>query len=261
MFELKWGDSETSQYHHGIDRGVIRPHNLPRAQPIPWNGLVSVTPTADSNESDSTYLDGLKVYNSRRGSDFAATIDAYYTPPEFDPCEGIITEDYISSTNNPPIKFDLSYRTMIGPNDYQLHIVYNCLAKPTSNAATTIGDVTTPDLLSWEITTNPNAESGREKTHFILDTTKIPYTVVATVEKWLYGGGGSSPRFISYPELRVLATSAPTMTLTLNQETGVWTASSSTNEIVSIVSAAQGIYQINWDGIELLGDRAFNLRT
>jgi hypothetical protein len=141
------------------------------------------------------YLDGIKYLQVASSEEFNATIEALSAPPEFDACDGtanIYAGLFI--TQQPRKSFSFSYRTLIG-NDllsdasgYKLHIVYNCLAKPTSRENKTLDNSVDAMALSWDLTTVPPPISGfKPSAHIVIDSTKADTSHLEAVENILYG--------------------------------------------------------------------------
>lgn len=178
---------------------------------VEWPGLISVTENSSGGDTKPFYLDGVKYANSPESTEFEAQIKAILSPPEFDPCDGIITVNGLSITDQPRYPFGLSYRTLIG-NDidgtskgYKIHLVYNARVKPPSKEYATIDDSAGVSDLSWDITTKPVIIVGRKPTaHFVIDSTKTSPADLAAIEDILYGTSGTSPRLPAPSELVTL---------------------------------------------------------
>ena len=204
MAKLSWGTEGKRYFEVGIDRGVLFVGNTPG---VAWNGLVSVTESPSGGEPTPYYLDGLKFLNVASAEEYAATIQAFSSPDEFDVCDGTVS---ISSgllvTNQPRKEFCLSYRTKLG-NDidgqnhgYKLHIVYNALASPSERANATIGDSTDPIELSWAITTTaPLISNYRPTAHIVIDSRTTSSNLLAMIEDNLYGSEYHDARML-YPD-------------------------------------------------------------
>lgn len=209
MAVLVWGNVGERYYETGVDRGVLFPLT---GDGVPWNGLVSVAEAPSGGEPRPYYLDGFKYLNLATSEEFAATIEAFSAPDEFDKCDGTASiHNGLFLTQQKRESFGLSYRTRIG-NDvdgtdhgYKIHLVYNALASPSSRSNSTLNDSPSPITFSWGITTAPPTISGyKPSAHFVIDSRKTPAMLLRQVEDILYGSPTTSPRLPSVSELMTL---------------------------------------------------------
>lgn len=198
MAVLTWGDVGERYFETGVDRGVLFPKT---GDGVAWNGLVSVDESPSGGEPRPYYLDGYKYLNLATAEEFAATINAYSAPPEFDKCDGTASIHHgLFVTQQPRESFGLSYRTRIG-NDvdgvehgYKIHLVYNALASPSSRTNGTLSDSTSPIVFGWGITTAPPPITGfKPSAHFVIDSRKTPKSVMSLIEGVIYGSSASNP--------------------------------------------------------------------
>lgn len=192
MTRLKWGTVGEHYYELGVDRGVLF---VGDKDGVPWNGLVSIDESPSGGESKPIYLDGIKINNRKSGEEYAATIHAYASPPEFDEVDGTLSlYDGLFVTNQRRLPFGLSYRTKVG-NDvdgaehaYKIHLIYNAFAAPSDHSQNTISSSQDPSTLSWEITTVPVSVAWHKPTaHLIVDSRTTSSEILARVEDILYG--------------------------------------------------------------------------
>lgn len=226
MAVLTWGDVGERYFETGVDRGVLFPKT---GDGVAWNGLVSVDESPSGGEPRPYYLDGYKYLNLATAEEFAATINAYSAPPEFDKCDGTASIHHgLFVTQQPRESFGLSYRTRIG-NDvdgvehgYKIHLVYNALAAPSSRTNGTLSDSTSPITFSWGITTAPPPIVGfKPSAHFVIDSRKTPRSVLSLIEGVIYGSAGTNSYLPSVEELMELFESF-LMLKALLVETGVY---------------------------------------
>lgn len=197
MTRLVWGEVGQRYYEAGVDRGVL----YVDGEGYAWNGLVSVDESPSGGEARAYYIDGVKYLNIASKEEFEATLDAIYSPPQFDACDGVgQLRPGLFATQQRRKEFGLSYRTGIGsdtdPNrGYKIHIVYNALAAPSSRSRKSLNDSPEVEPLSWSITTKPVMipEMGRSA-HLMVDTTTAPAYAVEQLELMLYGSEMSDPR-------------------------------------------------------------------
>lgn len=206
MAKLAWGLSGTRHFEAGTDRGVLYVDTNPG---VPWNGLVSVSEKPSGGEPRPYYLDGVKYLNLAAMEEFAATISAISSPPEFDVCDGsasLANGLFVTQQRRKP--FSLTYRTLVG-NDtagidfgYKIHLVYHALSKPATRDNKTIEKNTTPLIFGWDVSTLPELSVGyRPSSHFIVDTRKADPLIVGQLESILYGTDIDQPRIPTTSEL------------------------------------------------------------
>lgn len=218
MSRLTWGDTGQHFYEAGVDRGVLY---VEGGSGVAWNGLVSVEESPSGGDAQPYYIDGVKYLNLSSKEEFEATLSAFYSPPEFDVCDGLVfVKPGLYAAQQRRRSFGLSYRTQLG-NDlddsfaYKIHIVYNALAQPTQKKYETASDNYDANLLSWALTTKPILLSDVGYTaHMIVDTsTAVPYSITA-LEDILYGNDVHLPRLPTLDELRGLFIDAAPLTVT-----------------------------------------------
>lgn len=212
MARLIWSASGERYYETGVDRGVL----YVDAQPgVAWTGLTSVSEAPAGGEARPYYIDGIKYLNLSLIEEFAATINAFSSPPEFGPCDGSVAiQNGLFAAHQPRKPFGFSYRTKIG-NDidgvdhgYKIHLVYNALAAPSGRSNTSIGETTEPNEFSWSVTTVPPVVTGfRPTAHLVVDSRYTPTGLLVAIEDILYGSDAAAPRLPTVLELKTMFTS------------------------------------------------------
>jgi hypothetical protein len=156
----------------------------------------------------SYYLDGNKYLLASSAEEFAATINAFTYPSQFEQCDGsgsarpglVVTQQRRKS-------FGFSYRTKVGnelngDHGYKIHLVYNALAEPAGRSYATVGDNVDPLSLSWSVVTKPPVIPGFKRTsHIEIDSRTTDSNVMRTLEEALYGTDEDLPRLPSFAEL------------------------------------------------------------
>ena len=207
MSRLKWDRPEERIYETGVDRGVlyILGDGGEYSGGCAWNGLTGVTENPSGAEATALWADNAKYLNLLSAEEFGCTIEAYSYPAAFRPCLGKAT-----LTNGVVIgqqarkSFGFSYRTLVGnaPSgtdwSYKVHVIYGCLASPSSVNYTTINDSPEAIQLSWEVTTTPIKLDGMKPTSemtFDGPTYKKRglMNVLHAIEDVLYGTETSEP--------------------------------------------------------------------
>jgi hypothetical protein len=205
MTALAWDQPGDRRYETGIDHGVLY---LPGDGAVPWNGLVSLVETR-SREVKSFYMDGFKYLDYSVPGAYAAKLQAFTYPDEFDDLignrelfPGLTVYDQRAK------RFNLSYRTKIG-NDidgtdhgYKIHLIYNVTASESDATFTTIGDSFSGGTFEWNLTAVPNLPFGFNwSSHFSADSRRMPLTNLANLESHIYGSSGADP---ALPDLATL---------------------------------------------------------
>ena len=209
MSRLTWGEIGKRFYDTGIDRGVLYVANKPG---VPWDGITAVEEKSEGGEARPYYLDGVKYLNLAAREEFAATLSAFFSPVEFDACDGTLELSRgLFATQQKRRSFGLTYRTMVG-NDtegeahgYRIHLVYNALAAPSTRSHNTTSKDANLDPLSWELTTKPNlVDRASPTSHFYVDTRFAPPELIEALEDILYGDDSGDPRMPTTTQLLTL---------------------------------------------------------
>jgi hypothetical protein len=217
MPKLIWDATGERRYETGVKNGVLYPQ-VEGAYPkgVAWNGLSSVSEKPSGAEPNPIYADDMKWLNLVSVEDFAASIEAYMYPDEFDACLGneeIVPGVTIGQQNHQ--SFGLAYRTIVG-NDternnhgYKIHIIYGATAAPSERQYQTVNDSPEPMALSFELSTVPVPVPGKGVTaNFTLDSTKTDAKVMAAVEAVLFGSDEADARLPLPEELIQIMTAA-----------------------------------------------------
>ena len=197
MAKLVWDAIGKRLYETGVKRPVLyKPNQEGKyVDGVAWNGFTSVNENPSGAESTPLFANDSKYLSLTSSEDFGATIEAYTYPEEFAECDGsatLIKGVRIGQQARKP--FGLSYVTTLG-NDllkeeygYVIHLVYGCMAAPSSRQYETINKDPEAIKLSWELTTTPVAVEGKRPTaHLQLVSTDIEKTKLKKIEDILYG--------------------------------------------------------------------------
>lgn len=196
MSRLKWDQLGNKVYTTGVENGVLFPMVAGAyTKGSPWDGLTKVSESPSGGEPTALYANNRKYMDILSKEEFGGTIEAYIYPPEFAPCDGskeIAAGVYAGQQNRIP--FGLAYKTLLC-NDtdgasygYELHIVYNALAKPSAKDHSTVNESPEAATLSWEITTTPvEIPGGKPSAHLTINSTKSTPEKMKALEDLLYG--------------------------------------------------------------------------
>ena len=204
MAILQWDLVGEHLYETGVDRGVLYVPNGAGVYTTgyAWNGLTSVSESPSGGEATPMYADNIKYLNIYSVEEFAATIEAYTYPVQFELFDGIITPQAGVSIGQQPRKpFGLSYRTKVG-NDllgdefgFKLHLIYGVTASPSEKSYSTINDSPEGVTFSWELMSVPTPVTGGKPTSIItVDSTKVLPARMTQLTDALWGTGGTDPR-------------------------------------------------------------------
>ena len=217
MAKLVWDEIGERLYETGVSHGVVYPQ-VSGAYPkgAAWSGLTAVNEAPEGAEPNAMYADNIKYLNILSAEDFKATIEAYMYPDEFKECIGekeMVEGVSVGQQVHKP--FGFSYQTLVG-NDtentahgYKIHLVYGCLAAPSSVDRQSVNDSPEAATFSWEVSTTPVAVNGFEPTAtLVLDSTKLGIKKMAAIEKVLYGDASTEARLPLPDEVKTLLTAA-----------------------------------------------------
>lgn len=202
--ELVWDQVGERRYETGVDHGVLYiPNNLGAyVNGYAWNGLTTVTESPSGAESNPQFADNMKYVDIKSAEEFGGTIEAFYSPPEFDQCDGTAKPfPGISVGQQSRRTFGLSYRNLIG-NDLvgtdfgeKIHLVYGALAGPSEKTRSTVNDSPEAVTFSWEFTTTAvDVPNLKPSAHIIADSTEVDPVAFAALKTILYGTAGQDAR-------------------------------------------------------------------
>lgn len=186
---------------------------------VPWSGVTSIEESPDGGDANDFYADNIKYLSLRAVENYGATITAYQSPSAFDVCDGSESPAVgVKIGQQKRRAFALVWKTQIG-NDtegsdygYELHIVYNATASPSSKNYETINDSPEPAELSWELTTTPIAVTGYKPTStLVINSKAVAAAKLSQVENRLYGTDGASglsPTLLTPDEIIALINAA-----------------------------------------------------
>lgn len=197
MSKLKWDQIGERLYETGVDKVVLFPMESTGqyGAGVAWNGISAVNESPSGAEPTALYANNGKYINLISNEDFAATIEAFMYPDEFEECDGSkeIAPGVVIGQQKRKV-FGLSYRTLLGNdvdgNDhgYKLHIVYGCLAAPSENNHSTVNDSPEAGTMSWSVSTTPVEVADAKPTATVtIDSTKADKAKLKKLEDMLYG--------------------------------------------------------------------------
>lgn len=226
---LIWDAVGDRKFVTGVDRGVLWTGSVDSttgattwANGVAFQGLRTVDANPDGADEQTFYADNIKYLSLRGVENFGGSIGCYYTPEEFDKCDGtatLIQGVKIGQQVRKPFCF--SYRTLVG-NDtqgtdlgYEIHIVYNATVSPSSRSNASVNESPEPLELSYDFTTNPinvavEGTNYRPVSHIIIASPSLIPASARTeyttnfnkFEDWIYGkdpttGTSADPGLVS----------------------------------------------------------------
>lgn len=204
MSKLIWDNTGERFYETGVKQCVLYKKNAQGAYAngVAWNGITAVSESPSGAEPTALYADDVKYLNLISAEEFAASIEAYTYPEEFEECDGsaeIAPGVSIGQQNRK--EFGFCYKTVFG-NDtdgnehgYKLHLVYNALAAPSEKGYSSINDSPEAITFSWEVSTTPVNVTGKKPTACLtINSDRVNKEKLAALEAILYGSETSEPR-------------------------------------------------------------------
>lgn len=171
---IEWDKTGERLYETGVDHGVLYLYDKTGVtigegasaktyhyvNGVAWNGLTAVNHNPEGAEANDTYADNIKYLTLRSAEDYKFTIEALYSPAEFDECDGTVKPVAGVKVGQQARKlFAFCHRSNIGSdvdgNDhgFKYHFIWGCTADPSEHNYETINDSPEPASLSWEVST------------------------------------------------------------------------------------------------------------
>lgn len=209
MTRLQWHANGESKFQTGVQNGVlfVRDNTGAYGDGVPWNGLTTVTESPSGAESNKQYADNKVYVNLKSAEEFGATIEALWSPKEFDACDGsaeVVPGVYFGQQSRR--SFGFSWVGLIGDEivgtdrGMRMHFAYGCNAAPSEKSNATVNESPEAAGNSWEITTNPvnvgviDGTEYKPVAHVYVDSTEVSAEVWSDLEDIVYGSAGSEPR-------------------------------------------------------------------
>lgn len=221
MPKLEWDKTGEREYETGVSNCALYVRDSKGTYPkgVAWNGISSISESPSGAEANPIYADNIKYLNLISVEEYAATIEAFMYPDEFEECDG--TKELtpgVTIGQQERKTFGLAYKTLLG-NDtdgdahgYKIHIIYGALASPSEKSHETVNDSPEAASFSWEINTTPVEVTGAKPTASLeIDSTKSDSTKLAALEKILFGsdeGESATARLPLPDEIKTLMTAA-----------------------------------------------------
>lgn len=194
---VEWDKPGDHIFETGVDRGMLYVQDTDgRYQKgVPWSGLISVEEKHTGGEADDLFADDVKYMSVRRNENFEYTLKAYTYPEEFSVCIGeyeLVNGIYIAQQEHRP--FGFCYRSRIGNEydstdfGYKLHLIYGCIAQPTSRTFNTMNDGIEATVFSWDVNCDPmRASAYRPIAEIVIDTYRVKTELNEAVYNYMTG--------------------------------------------------------------------------
>lgn len=171
-FLIDWDKTGERYYENGVDHGILfiydpvgvkvgdKTYNY--AHGVAWNGLTAVNHSPEGADANDTYADNIKYISLRAAETFGYTIEALYSPSEFDECDGTIEAVPGVTVGQQQRKtFGFYHRSNVGTDTegmekyHKHHFIFGSTAAPSEHNYETVNDSPEPASLSWEVDTIP----------------------------------------------------------------------------------------------------------
>lgn len=202
MTELLWNQALKKQFSNGVEAVALYPQ-VAGTYPlgVAWEGVMSIAEKPGGDEPTHLYANNVKYGTLTSAPTFEGSIEAYMSPPEFDPCDGTaIGPNGVAISMQTRQEFGMAYKVWINSagggqqESYELHLVYGSLAKPTEKTRQTIGENSEATTMSWEFSTTPVGVTGQKATsHLIIKSADVDPAFLTWIEEELYGTVGEDP--------------------------------------------------------------------
>lgn len=195
--KLQFDQTGQRKYKTGIERGVlfVVDDNGAYKKGVAFNGLINFNHSPEGAEENDFYADNIKYLTIRSAENFKASMTAYYTPEEFDECDGTKTlVPGVLIRGQSRRLFGFAYISKIGNDTVGdnygeiLHIIYGCSVNPSEETHETINDSPAPQELSYDVSSNPIPVEGYKAISCIeIDSTKVSTQQWKQVIDAIYG--------------------------------------------------------------------------
>lgn len=254
MARIQWGEGGTRLFETGVDRVVLFPHS---GGGVPWNGVRSIKEAPTGSEVTPTYIDGHKYFRNRVVESFAFQLEAFTYPHEFSEYDGYQSNFFGQQRRR---EFGLAYRTLVGDDisgtnaGYKLHLVYNCLADPSSRNADTLKDQVDSSNFVWDVTTRPVMVPDTKGTaHLIIDSRIAHEWTLEALENEIYGSPEKEPRLPSPEEIIEIFEENAILRI-IDHGDGTWTAIGP-DSAINMISPTE--FEITWPSAVYIDEESY----
>lgn len=220
MSKLEWDSTEDRRYSTGVDRGVCYPYRSGSYDVGKvWNGITKVTEQPTGAEVTSIYADNIKYLNLISAEQLDLNIEAYDYPVGCDQCFGGAQMAIgITIGQQSRRHFGFTFRTLnkrssFGDADYDIHIIFNCLASPSEKSHSTVNDSPEASNVSVDVSTLPmTVSANKESSAMTLNRKNFSdvglYNAFREIENILYGTDDIEPTCIKPSQIESIFSDA-----------------------------------------------------
>lgn len=169
MARMTWDDIGERFYETGVEQCALYLYDKYETDKtkcyhdgVPWNGLTGISEKPSGAEPTDLWANDAKYLTMISAEKFAASIEAYTWPEEFNECDGVRKLGTgLRFAQQQRKKFGLAYKSLIGNDEdgtdcgYKIHLMYGCLCAPSEKARKTVNDNPEAMTFTWEISTTP----------------------------------------------------------------------------------------------------------
>jgi hypothetical protein len=231
---------------------------------VAWNGLTAVDESGGESATPY-YVDGRPFLYLPKPREFAAQVQAYTYPEEFEQIMGMEeAADGMYLDSQMQDSFGMSYRTLVGDAvggaaaNYKIHLIYNATAVFGSVSRATNGSEVNAVTFSWDINAVPVPVEGfRPTAHITIDTRHMDPDLLSQIEDLIYGDGDSEPT-LPDPQIILDILSYGDAIIITDLGDGLWEARASYRNLYVI---GDGVFQIDNVNATDLGDGEFEVSS
>ena len=183
MSKLVFDQLGERKYKTGIEQGVlfVVDNNGAYKKGVAFNGLINFNHSPEGAEENEFYADNIKYLVLRSAENFKATLTCYFTPEEFDECDGTkLLVPGVKIRGQARRTFGFAYISKIGNDTVGdsygeiLHLIYGCTVSPSDEEHNTINETPEPQELSYDVSSTPIPVTGYKAVSCIeIDSTKV----------------------------------------------------------------------------------------
>lgn len=197
MTKLVFDNVGERYYETGVKNGVlfVQESNGTYKNGVAWNGITQAQENPTGAEVSDHYADDIKYLSIQGVEKFEGSISAFYSPKEFDECDGgAEIAEGVSIHEQSRKSFGFAFLSTVG-NDtdgidkgQKLHIWYGCRATPSERSYATIGENPEPSNPSWSVKGTPVSVTGKRPTsRLTIDSTRIEKAKWDKIIDYVYG--------------------------------------------------------------------------
>lgn len=207
MSKLIWNQDGKRVYTAGLYKPalfVMKKDGTGYANGVSWGSIITVKENPSGGDESTGYACNEQYYSISSKEKFKGTITAYWSPKEFDACDGSLEADLgggklskgAYATGQKRRRFGLAYVVGLGNDSqdlsygYELHIIYNAKAEPSERERKTVNDKPDAVTLSWGFSTLPTTVGIADldaTSHVFVRSTEADHDKLKALEEKIFG--------------------------------------------------------------------------